>query len=211
MFPAATKPAAPRRTRLSAPERRRDIVTAAVELARESSPEGITTQAIAGRVGVTHGALFRHFPDKQAMWAGVFDWIEEEMGVFVARAFAAGGLPLEILERVFLAHVRFVARHPGVPRIVFHELQGPAGSALRNRASRMVGAYRERIGSLLADAKRLRQLPASLDAEAAALLFVGAVQGLAVQSPMLRGEAGMNSAARRLFPLLLDGFRGTRP
>jgi AcrR family transcriptional regulator len=208
MASAVANPAASTRTRLSAPERRRDVVAAVVELARESSPEGITTQAIAERVGVTHGALFRHFPDKQAMWAAVFDWIEEEMGNFVGGAFAAGGKPLEILERVFLDHVRFVAGHPGVPRIVFHELQGPAGSALRERAGRMVRAYRVRIGSLLADAKRGRQLPASLDEEMAALLFVGAVQGLAVQSSLLRGEAGMNAAARRLFPLLLDGFRG---
>jgi len=141
----------------------------------------------------------------------VFDWVEEKLGNVVDEAFAAGGRPLEILERVFLDHVRFVASHPGVPRILFHELQGPAESALRDRARRMVRAYRGRIVALLAEAKRMRELPASLDEETAALLFVGAVQGLVVQASLFRGEAGMNAAARRLFPLLLDGLRGARP
>ena len=210
MVRAVAIPAAVRRTRLPAPERRRDVVAAVIELARESGPEGITTQAIAERVGVTHGALFRHFPDKQAMWSEVFDWVEARLASVVDDAFAGGGSPLETLERVFLDHVQFVSGHPGVPRIIFHELQGPAESALRDRARRLVRGYRGRIVGLLADAKRARELPVSLDEETAALLFVGAVQGLVVQSALFRGEAGMNAAARRIFPMLLDGFRGRR-
>ena len=201
------KPASPR-TRSSAPQRRRDVVAAVVELARERGPEGITTQAIADRVGVTNGALFRHFPDKLAMWSAVFDWVEERLEAVVDDAFRGGGDPIEVLERVFLAHVRFVSGHPGVPRILFHELQRPADSEFRDRVRRAVRGYRKRIGELLAQAKRAGLLPATLDEEAAAVLFIGTVQGLAVQSTLFRGEAGMNAAARRLFPLLLDGFRG---
>ena len=199
---------APTRTRSSSPQRRREVVAAVVELARDCGPEAITTQAIADRIGVTHGALFRHFPDKRAMWSAVFDWVEERLGVVVDEAFRGGGDPLEILERVFLAHVRFVSSHPGVPRILFHELQRPADSDFRDRVRKTVRGYRKRLGELLAQAKRSGVLPASLDEEAAAVLFLGTVQGLAVQSTLFRGEAGMNAAARRLFPLLLDGFRG---
>jgi len=205
-------PAAPasRSTRHPSAERRREVVAAVVELARDCSPEGITTQAIADRVGLTHGALFRHFPDKRAMWTAVFDWVEERLGAVVDEAFARGGEPIEVLERVFLAHVRFVSRHPGVPRILFHELQRPADSDFHDRVRRTVRGYSKRLGLLLADAKRAGQLPASLDEEAAAVLFIGTVQGLAVQSTLFRAGAGMEAVARRLFPLLLDGFRGVR-
>ena len=126
----------------------------------------------------------------------------------VESAFAAGGEPLEILQRVFLAHVNFVAQHPGVPRILFHELQRPADSEFHEHVRRMVGAYRQRLCALLTLAKEHGALPAHLDEEAAAVLFIGTVQGLVVQSTLFRGEAGMQDAARRIFPLLLDGFRG---
>ena len=196
------------RKRLSADERRRDVVAAVVELAREHGPEGITTQAIADRIGVTQGALFRHFPDKAAMWTAVFDWVREELGRVVDAAFAAGGEPLAILERVFHAHVAFVARHPGVPRILFHELQRPAESDLHERVRRMVAGYRQRLCGLLNDARQCGQLAADLDEEAAAVLFIGTVQGLVVQSTLFRSEEGMQSAARRIFPLLIHGLRG---
>ncbi|MCH2220842.1 MAG: TetR family transcriptional regulator [Dechloromonas sp.] len=197
-----------KRTRLSAAERRCTVVAAVIELARDNGPEGITTQAIADRIGVTHGALFRHFPDKAAMWVAVFDWVRDELGTVVDKAFAAGGEPLVILKRVFHAHVGFIARHPGVPRILFHELQRPADSAFHERVRSMVGGYRQRLCDLMKDAKRHGQLPASLDEEAAAVLFIGTVQGLVVQSTLFRGEAGMQSAARRIFPLLLHGLQG---
>lgn len=202
--------ASAKHARLPGAERRREVVAAVVELARDHGPDAITTQAIADRIGITHGALFRHFPDKAAMWAAVFEWVRLELGEVVDAAFAAGGEPLAILERVFLAHVGFVARHPGVPRILFHELQRPADSEFHERVRMMVGAYRQRLCALLVLAKERGQLPASLDEEAAAVLFIGTVQGLVVQSTLFHGEAGMQGAAQRIFPLLLDGFRGVR-
>jgi len=125
-------------------------------------------------------------------------------------ALASGGTPLEVLERLFHAQVAFVADHPGVPRILFHELQRPAGSPLQLLARNIVGAYRERLKALIRRAKEAGELPLGLDEEAAAVLFVGTVQGLVVQSTLFSGALDMREAAQRLFPLLLDGFRGAR-
>lgn len=210
MTPSNPHTIANRPRRLGTAERQQEIVAAVLELAREFSPEGITTQAIADRIGLTHGALFRHFPDKEAMWTAVFDWVQVQLGALVESALGAGGTPLEILRRVFLAHVNFVAHHPGVPRILFHELQRPVASTFHERVRAMVIGYRHRLCGVLADAKKSGQLPNALDEEAAAVLFIGTVQGLVVQSTLLGGEGGMRDAAERLFPLLLDGFRGAK-
>jgi AcrR family transcriptional regulator len=204
-----TPPAEPRQ-RHSAEERREEAVEAVIALASEHSPEGITTQAIAGRIGVTHGALFRHFPDKAAIWRTVFDWLGVRLGRVADVAMASGGTPLEVLERLFHAQVAFVADHPGVPRILFHELQRPAGSPLQALARNIVGGYRERLKTLIRRAKEAGELPDSLDEEAAAVLFVGTVQGLVVQSTLFSGALDLREAAQRIFPLLLNGFHGAK-
>lgn len=198
------------RVRHSAEERRQEAVGAVIDLAREHGPEGITTQAIAARIGVSHGALFRHFPDKASIWAAVFDWLGARLGRVADAALASGGEPLQQLERLFHAQVDFVAGHPGVPRILFHELQRPAASSLHGLARGIVGGYRERIQTLIRSAKSAGQLPAGLDEEAAAVLIIGTVQGLVVQSTLFSGQLDMREAARRVFPLLLDGFRGAQ-
>lgn len=208
--PAPENPPAEPRQRQSAEKRREEAVAAVIELASAHSPEGITTQAIATRIGVTHGALFRHFPDKSAIWHSVFEWLGARLGRVADTAIASGGSPLDVLERLFHAQVTFVADHPGVPRILFHELQRPAGSPLQTLASNIVGGYRERLKTLIRAAKDIGELPNGLDEEAAAVLFVGTVQGLVVQSTLFFGTLDMREAGKRIFPILLDGFRGAR-
>lgn len=198
------------RRRLPSHARRAEIVAAVVELARERGPEGITTQAIADRVSLTHGALFRHFADKEAIWGAVFEWVQHVLGAAVDEAFAAGGAPVEILERVFLAHARFVARHPGAPRILYHALQGGEDTATHRHVRAMVGAYTKRVAGCLREARDAGQLSRALDPQVGATLFVATLQGLAVQRALLGGEQGVLDAARATFALLLDGLRGVR-
>ena len=45
--------------------RRQQIADAALEVIAELGLRGFTTQAVAARVGITDGTIFRHFKDKQ--------------------------------------------------------------------------------------------------------------------------------------------------
>ena len=196
------------RRRLRAAERRSEIVAAVLALAADRGPEAITTQAIADRIGVTQAALFRHFPDKPAIWLAVFEWIGASLGAAVEQALAMPGTPLARLERAFLAHVAFVAANAGVPRVLYHELQYPGDSAVRVAVRAMIARYRRRVASLLREAKRAGEIAPDTDAALAALLFIGAVQGLVVDSSLVGDASRMNRRAPRAFALLVDGLRG---
>jgi len=198
------------RLRLSTDIRQREIVATVIALARERGPDAITTQAIADRIGVTQGAVFRHFPDKEAIWLAVFAWVRASLGAVFAAAMEKGDSPLAKIEQAFLAHVAFIAANPGVPRVMFHELQYPGDSPVRAEVRAMITAYRKRLGLLFAQAKAAGELPADLDTTLAPVLFIGAVQGLVIQASLAGDEAGMMKRARRLFPLLLNGYRGQR-
>jgi hypothetical protein len=118
--------------------------------------------------------------------------------------------PLGRIKRAFLAHVAFVAANPGVPRVLFHELQYPGDSAVRAEVGTMIAAYSKRLALLFTQAKAAGELPADLDATLAPVLFIGAIQGLVIQSALAGDEAAMLKRARQLFPLLLRGFGGRR-
>lgn len=203
-------PVSPRR-RLPTDQRQGEIIAAVLALACEHGPEAITTQAIADRMGVTQGAIFRHFPNKEAIWLAVFAWVRESLGAAVQRAMRKQASPLAKLEAAFVAHVGFLAANPGVPRVLFHELQYPDPSPVRREVKAMVGAYQARLATLFNAARQAGELPASLNTSLAPLLFIGAVQGLVVQSALAGDEKGMARRARPLFAMLLDGCRGRAP
>lgn len=198
------------RQRLMTDERQREIVAAVLALARERGPDAITTQAIADRIGVTQGAIFRHFADKEAIWLAVFSWVRTAMGAAFSAAVAKADSPLAQIERAFLAQVAFIMENPGVPRVVFHELQYPGDSPVRAEVRAMITAYRKRLALLFRQAKAAGELPAALDTTLAPVLLIGAVQGLVIQAALAGNEAGMMKRARQLFPLLLHGYRGGR-
>jgi AcrR family transcriptional regulator len=191
-------------------ERRREIVAAVLALARERGPEAITTQAIADRIGVTQGAIFRHFADKEAIWLAVFSWVRASLAAVFAAAVAKADTPLARIEQAFFAHVAFVSANPGVPRVMFHELQYPGDTPARVEVRAMMGEYRKGLMLLFKQASAAGELPADLDTALAPVLFIGAVQSLVIQAALGGDEAGMLKRARRLFPLLLDGYRGAR-
>lgn len=188
---------------LPADERRAATVEAVVGLAGEQNPSDITTTAIAQRMGLTQGALFRHFPTKDAILEAVMAWVGERLLARVDKAAAASASPLAALEAVFLAHIEFVSEHPGVPRMLFGELQRPGETLPKRLVQGAVRQYGERLRRLLDAGKSQGELDAELDCEAAAVLFIGTVQGLVIQS-LLAGEV---ARARREAPGVFAIYR----
>lgn len=63
------------RKNLPADERRAVTIEAVIALAGTQNPSDITTAAIAKHMHLTQGALFRHFPTKDALWQSVMEWV----------------------------------------------------------------------------------------------------------------------------------------
>ena len=78
---------------LRAEERRAATVQAVVDLAAEQNPAEITTTAIADRMGLTQGALFRHFPTKDAILEATLSWVSERLLARVDKAAEGAAAP----------------------------------------------------------------------------------------------------------------------
>lgn len=190
---------------LPADERRETTVEAVVDLAASRNPSEITTAAIAQHMNVTQGALFRHFPTKDAIWHAVMEWAAERLLARVDDAVKGIASPLDALQAMFLSHAAFVAQHPGVPRMMFGELQRPQ-SAAGCMVQTVLKQYAQRLHRLLDLARTAREVPASLDTEAAAMLFIGTIQGLVMQSLLSGDMAAVRRDAPRVFAIYRRGI-----
>ncbi len=190
---------------LPAEERRSVTVETVLALAAEQNPSEITTAAISARMNLTQGALFRHFPTKEALWTAVMEWVAERLMQRIERAVAEAPGPLAALRSMFLAHAGFVVEHPGVPRMMFGELQVAGETAPKRMVTTLIKHYGERLHKLVEDGKAKGELDAALDTEAAVTLFIGTIQGLVMQS-LLSGDAdNMRHDARRVFAIYRRG------
>lgn len=192
--------------RLPADERRALTIETVVALAAEGDPREITTTVIAERMHLTQGALFRHFPTKDAIWEAVIGWVSERLLSRTDRAAEAAASPLAALQAVFMAHIEFVAKHPGVPRMMFGELQRSEKTPAKRVAQELMRRYGERLQALIEQGKSTRQIAPQVDAASAATLFIGMVQGLVMQA-MLRGNLkAVRDAAPGAFAIYRRGI-----
>jgi hypothetical protein len=119
----------------------------------------------------------------------------------VSHAAADAVSPVDALAAMFRAHVDFVIAHPGVPRLIFHELQRPADSATKQEVRLLLQGYRKLLLHTLERAVMQGQVMDDLDREAAATTFVGLIQGLVMQAMLAGRPVAMRSQGERVFAL----------
>ncbi len=195
---------------LPAEERRAVTVEAVIALAGEKNPNDITTADIAKQMDVTQGSLFRHFSTKEAIWQSVMEWVAERLMSRIDSAARGVESPLQALRAMFMAHVEFVVEHPGVPRMMFGQLQNAASTPAKRLAQALIQRYSERISARLEQGKASGEIAADVDTRAAAILFVGMLQGLVMQSLLSGDIARMRQDAPGVFAVFARGL-GEQP
>lgn len=181
-------------------------------LAALRSPADITTSDLAKAVGITQGAFFRHFPSKEAIWLAVLDWVTDHLmgrlhGAAQVHAHGASAVnPLAALQEVFIAHIDFVVAYPGVPRVIFQELQHAQETPLKAAVRELMQQYRTLVMGLLQDAKAKDLLAFDADLPAAAVLFVGSIQGLVMQSLLSGQVETITAQAPGVFSIYVRGI-----
>lgn len=126
------------------------LVGEARRLVREEGAAGVSMRAIGRAAGVSHAALYHHFPDREALLAAVaaegFAGLREAM---LERARSSDGPPLTRLQEAGVAYVVYACADPNLYRLMFgdHITDRARFSELQNSAD---AAY-EALGALLGE------------------------------------------------------------
>lgn len=191
---------------LPAGERRALIVETVVALAGKRNPSEITTAEIASHMNVTQGALFRHFSTKDSIWQAVMEWVSGRLLARIDCAVETAASPVEALQAAFMSHIAFVIEHPGVPRMMFGELQRAEATPAKKAAHALMKCYAMRISNRLEAAKSAGEISKDTDTDAAAILFLGTIQGLVMQAMMSGSLQALKVNAPAVLRLYLRGI-----
>lgn len=200
MEPTRTRP----RRRKPTEVRRAEIADAALRVMAVQGGRRFTARALASEVGVTDGALFRHFPDMDAIVDAVVERME---AMLFAAAPPAGGDPIERLGIFFRGRVAVLVAHPHVARLLFSDDLARLCGA--DRAKRMKGCKRRTldfIESCLAEAAEKGLLGDRLGPREGALLVQGAVFAF---GHLRGGRAGVREMTATVWSALESLLRGT--
>src|SRR5512138_1681354 len=112
-----------KQVRRSGDERRDQIARAALAIVDEQGTGALSVASVAHRVGVAPSALYRHFPDKDAIVEDMLGRLGLGLRANLERAVAEGETDaVEALGGLLTRHVEFILENRGFPLLIFSDL-----------------------------------------------------------------------------------------
>lgn len=170
------------RNRLPAVERRRQIAATALRILAAQGAKHLTAAALARDVGITDGAIFRHFKNMDEVVEAAIDLFEAELETTFP---ADDGEPLERLRHFVVQRLHLVRRQPQLMRLAFNDrLADAAGDARRERIFRIVGRSTRFVHECLCAARASGELATTASPTILVWTVVGVIRGAAGGGPL---------------------------
>lgn len=192
--------------RLSTEQRQRQIAEAALELISRRGVSGFTTSAIADKVGLAEGTIFRHFSNKQEIALAAISLLEQRL----EESFPDDcGDPLERLGYFMRHRFQLVITHRGVFRAFFSDqLAMAAGQEGVDRMEQIKHRSLEFLTQCLHDAREQGELRGTASAEFLLRVIQGTVHAFLFATPSPdTGEGGPSEIADKTWASLMELIR----
>ena len=168
------------RVRKSTEIRKDEIVRAALAIVENSGLDKLNINEIAAKVEMVPAAIYRHFKGREEIVAALIEHIDQRLQSNLSQANAVTGTPIAKLKTLFELHVTLLKEEAAIPRVLYFLLSSDRNPELKAGMLSAVGVYVQQVKKLLQQGQRKGEISPDIDATAAAMMFLGMVQPLAI-------------------------------
>ena len=133
---------------------------------------------MAKEIGVSEGAIYRHFKSKKDILLFLIDDVENTLIGDIDKSYQGGIDSLEVLERIIMEHVSAIEQRRGASFQVIAEVISKGDKKLNKKIYDLINKYTERIKGILSDGVKTGVIKPDIDLDATARMFFGMTQGL---------------------------------
>lgn len=188
-----------RRTKAEAAETRREILDAAARLFAANGTGVPAIEAVASSAGLTRGAVYWHFKDKQQLFTALWAQLNEPLDRMFADALDSAE-PLQALRGICIEFIVSLQSNECRRRMMMLMLSNPQLMSSCNAQHGMRDKCLGKFEALLVSAQKRRQVARTLDTKLAALATLCFVSGVALD--YLKGNH--SRSLKRIAPQLVD-------
>jgi TetR/AcrR family transcriptional regulator len=183
----------PRAPSRSGQLRRQQAIDTLLELASERPPSQIRTAQISERMGLSEAALFRHFPSKESLWLATLEhaiaraWQQIDT---LLQSRGAQTRPLEALRELLRLQFSINRTLPGLPPLIFHELQNRSPGACRGVVINHLERLQQQLEALVGLAQQHHELSPDVSSGGLAGTLLALLLGFLLQEQIRGADPG---------------------
>jgi AcrR family transcriptional regulator len=158
--------------------RQKEIVLAARKLIVKYGSENVTIKKMAQEIGVTEGAIYRHFKSKKDILSFLIDDIEEILIGDIEKNYSGEVGSVASLAKIMTGHINSIEQRRGVTFQVIAEIISFGDEELNNKVYAVINNYIAYIKDVLAEGIKNGVIKPDTDIDAVAKLYFGMTQGM---------------------------------
>ena len=157
--------------------RRKQIIDTIGKLIIQYGSENVTVRRLAEAIGVTGGAIYRHFKSKKEILLFLVDLIEESLIGDIVRSYPVQN-SMVFLEKILKDHLSSIQQRRGVSFLVIAEIISLGDKRLNRKIFEVLNKYLGHIKVIISKGIELGEIREDVDPDTAAKIFFAMIQGL---------------------------------
>jgi len=157
--------------------RRKQIINTLRKLIIKYGSEHVTVRRIAKEMGVSGGAIYRHFKSKREILGFLVDYIEDNLIGDIEKSDHHKNM-LEVLENILRNHLSSMEQRRGVSFLVIAEIISLGDKRLNKKIFDVLSKYISHIKDILLKGVKAGEIRQDINLDMAASIFFSMIQGL---------------------------------
>ncbi|MHC1746743.1 MAG: TetR/AcrR family transcriptional regulator [Negativicutes bacterium] len=170
------------KSRKSTEIRKEEILRAALIVVGQRGLDKLNINDIAAQIDLVPSAIYRHFKGKEEIIAALIEFIDGCLRQNLATVAPLNETAPAKLKMLFELHVKLLREETAVPRVLYSLISSDRNPELQSRMLLTVGHYVQQVKKILLQGQKKGEISPDIDPAAAALLFLGMIQPLAILS-----------------------------
>ncbi len=189
-------------TRKSTKIRKEEIKRAVLNIIYTEGLGKLSTRNLAEKVGISEGAIFRHFNSKAEIIHAILEDIRKELQDELRRIAIGVEPATERLKKFLFAHIRYLEEHKGITILLFSEATHTNDVKLKAKLNEILAEQKVLVTKIVHDGQVEGVWSEEVSEDDFASLYLGVPLSYNIESVLNHNEIDIDDFCERTYNLL---------
>ena len=189
--------------RKSTEVRRKEIKESVLDLAYTEGLRKLTTANIAKKIGLSEGAIFKHFKSKQEILLSIVDDVKKEL-VDNLKNITENKISSEKKFREFICyHLNFLKKNRGVTILLFSEASYENDTKLKLNLYKILNLQKKYMNTIILEGIKNKEFDSEIDVNSFVSIYMGIPISMNIEMQLSKETFNHDEFCKRMLVFLL--------
>ncbi len=194
-------------TRESTDIRQEQIKKAVLDIIADEGLHNISTRNLAKRIGLTEGAIFRHFPTKRDIVKGIMDDVAEDLVGSLRNIVLKPDKAETKLSNYLCRNVKYLKENRGITILLFSEAAHLGDNELKEKLNQILSEQKQFIIKIVKEGIAEGVWDKSINPEDVAVIYMGIPITFNIELILNKSGFNTDNFCKRMYSLILKALK----